>query len=281
MNNISIMAVGTNYKYYIHRNFVCSLYGTGYQGDAYIFTNHRDRPETAGLKGNFFDIESYIPKTIDIHIQNYRFKMFQDFLEQTDIDGEYILFTDYRDLIFQKNINLYPLGDADIYLFAEDQIFDRCGFNGPNMEKIKKDLYPDINYGQESIICCGTIIVKKDKAIDFLKNYYKYIRQALDYLNPHEKRTIYSDQTMLNYMYYTDNIGLTTKVLTNKDNLVNTMGYAVKPEINTAKVNKQGYIVNVNDEVSYMGHQYDRLDHASLQNMFQKFPFMRTGGVIL
>ena len=276
MNSISIVSVGTNYKYHIYRNFLCSLYGTGFNGECHVLVNEQDLPQTAGLKANFIPIEKYIPDNLDIHIQNYRFKIYEKLLQDITISSEYILFTDFRDIIFQKNINKYPLTDHELFVFQEDQTFDNCGFNGGNYERIKQDLFPDIDYIKNPIICCGTIIVKTAKALTFLEQYYRYIRQALDYLDKRTKKILYTDQTMLNYMYYTNNTGLRTKKLDNLDNLVNTMGYAIQPNINTAYV-KDSYIVNKNNEISYIAHQFDRLDRQSLIELFSKFPFIQAG----
>ena len=80
MNNISIIAVATNYTYHIYRNFICSLYNTGYEGECFILIDEKSIPETRGLRGTFIPIEKYIPNNLDIHIQNYRLKIYQNIL---------------------------------------------------------------------------------------------------------------------------------------------------------------------------------------------------------
>lgn len=281
MNNISIIAVATNYTYHIYRNFICSLYNTGYEGECFILIDEKSIPETRGLRGTFIPIEKYLPDNLDIHIQNYRLKIYQDILKDYKVPGSHIFFCDFRDLLFQKNINDYPLGDHELYLFQEDQTIKNCGFNGSNYDRIKANVFKHIDYKDQPILCSGTILIKNNLALDFMKQYYIFIRQCLDYLDPATKKTLIEDQDVLNCMHYDNQIKLDTKVLTNLDNLVNTMGYAVKPEINTATVNDQGYIVNANGEISYIGHQFDRLGQRQLFKLFSKFPFISTGHVIL
>jgi hypothetical protein len=281
MNNISIIAVATNYTYHIYRNFICSLYNTGYEGECFILIDEKSIPETRGLRGTFIPIEKYLPDNLDIHIQNYRLKIYQNILQDYQVPGSHIFFCDFRDLLFQKNINDYPLGDHELYLFQEDQTIKNCGFNGSNYDRIKANVFKHIDYKDQPILCSGTILIKNNLALDFMKQYYIFARQCLDYLDPATKKTLIEDQDVLNYMYYDNQIELNTKVLTNLDNFVNTMGYAVKPEINTATVNDQGYIVNTNGEISYIGHQFDRLGQRQLFKLFSKFPFISTGHVIL
>jgi len=290
MNNISIIAVATNYTYHIYRNFICSLYNTGYEGECFILIDEKSIPETRGLRGTFIPIEKYIPNNLDIHIQNYRLKIYQNILEDYTIPGSHIFFCDFRDLLFQKNINEYPLGNHDLYLFQEDQIIKNCEFNRSNYDRTKANVFKHIDYIDNPILCSGTILIKNNLALDFMKQYYIYIRQCMDYLDPKLidinrqlplKEILIEDQDVLNYMYYDNQIKLDTKVLTNLDNLVNTMAYAVKSEINTATVNDQGYIVNANGEISYIGHQFDRLGQRQLLKLFGKFPFISTGHVIL
>lgn len=281
MNNISIIAVATNYTYHIYRNFICSLYNTGYEGECFILIDEKSIPETRGLRGTFIPIEKYLPDNLDIHIQNYRLKIYQNILQDYQVPGSHIFFCDFRDLLFQKNINDYPLGDHELYLFQEDQTIKNCGFNGSNYDRIKANVFKHIDYKDQPILCSGTILIKNNLALDFMKQYYIFARQCLGYLDPATKKTLIEDQDVLNYMYYDNQIELNTKVLTNLDNFVNTMGYAVKPEINTATVNDQGYIVNTNGEISYIGHQFDRLGQRQLFKLFSKFPFISTGHVIL
>lgn len=278
MPNITITALATNYPHQVYRMFLDSLYRTGYDGEVYIFIYEKDLPQIEGLKANFITIDKYLEKPIDIHIQNYRIKIYKDFFESNsnDIPGEYILFTDLRDVIFQKNINDFPLAtDKDIFIFEEDYDICNCSiFNKPNYDKLKRDVFPEMDYDKNRIICSGTILIKKEHTVKFLTRFYEYIVRATNYLSPNEKMSLIADQTMLNHMYYTNDMcGLEVGVLNNEDNLINTMGYAVKPYINTASV-YNGYIVNKNKEISYIGHQYDRLDRSSLielyNNIFSK-----------
>ena len=55
--------------------------------------------------------------------------------------------------------------------------------------------------------------------------------------------------------------------MTNIDNLVNTTGYGFK------KINKDNLIVNMNNQVSYIVHQYDRLPQSDRKKISSKYNF--------
>jgi hypothetical protein len=76
------------------------------------------------------------------------------------------------------------------------------------------------------------------------------------------------DQGIHNYMLHMNKIDVNIKLLSNKDNLVNTTCQDVK------KLNDDNLIVNENGEVSYIVHQYDRFPVELKQKISVKYNFV-------
>lgn len=268
MNNITIVAVATGYPYSIYRNFLSSLYSTDYNGQCIVLVNQTDLEKVSEFKKTqFVAIEKYVPKNCDMHIQNHRYAIYKRVIEESDILGDYIFFTDFADVLFQKNIANYPLDDHDIYLFEEEQIIKNCSFNNFQFNHIKHTIDADINYDNRTIICSGTILIKTKIAQKFLIEYYNFIMRYLSTVDKSVNNQIIADQAALNYMYhmnYLDEYNI--KTLNNLDNMVNTMHWALHPYIMNSRV-KDGYIVNMENEISYIAHQYNRLSSAQIDSL--------------
>ena len=77
------------------------------------------------------------------------------------------------------------------------------------------------------------------------------------------------DQGIHNYMVYYDLLKpFSVKVLNNRDNLVNTIG--ISPH---KLLNSENRIVNCNNDVSYIVHQYDRGDSSFRMKISSKYDF--------
>jgi len=62
-------------------------------------------------------------------------------------------------------------------------------------------------------------------------------------------------------------LNLNIKLLSNNDNFVNTIGTDIK------LLNNQNQIIIINNDVSYIVHQYDRMDHDKLIKLSKKYDF--------
>ena len=69
-------------------------------------------------------------------------------------------------------------------------------------------------------------------------------------------------------MLYCNILNCNVKLLSNEDNLVNTVGN------DTHKINKDNLIVNVNDELSWVVHQYDRFSTELKEKISVKYNFI-------
>jgi len=118
-------------------------------------------------------------------------------------------------------------------------------------QKSYSDLY------DKTILCSGTILLSKKVAIEFLE----ILGSRLEY-----SKNLVMDQGVYNTMIYRNVRNWNIKILSNKDNLVNTIGYGLK----CVKDNK---IVNLDNEVSWIVHQYDRMPNEMKKEISLKYDF--------
>ena len=170
---------------------------------------------------------------------------------------------DSRDVLFQKNIEEYPYDKiVDIYGFLEgitiekEQVFNARWIK--HIEQlIKENIYDKIC--KNNVICCGTTIGKKESIIH-------YVNHMCEILKKYQIRTNL-DQGLHNYMLYFNTLNKNIKLLSNEDNLVNTVGNDLH------KINESKLIVNKNDDVSWIVHQYDRFSNELKKNISIKYDY--------
>ena len=75
------------------------------------------------------------------------------------------------------------------------------------------------------------------------------------------------DQGIHNYLFHLNKLHVKTTILTNDDNVVNTVGN------DTHRLNSDNLIVNSKNEVSYVVHQYDRFTVEQKQRLSTKLGF--------
>ena len=77
------------------------------------------------------------------------------------------------------------------------------------------------------------------------------------------------DQGLHNYILYCNTLRLNVQLLSNENNLVNTVGNDLH------KINATKLIVNKKDEVSWIVHQYDRFSPELRKQISAKFSAFR------
>jgi hypothetical protein len=242
--DISVVTYGSGYSYDIYDRFIGSLNNTGFSGTIYIIVKQNDLPVLNKLQyKNIIACVDDIEQTT--HINNHRFFCIQKVLP--DIKSEYIFVCDFRDVLFQKNIELYPHDSSDLYVFAESiKLKNEQHFNTPwlkQLEKLFNEKFYD-SISDNSILCCGTTFGNY-KAI---KAYIDCMCEIIQEFNIMTNL----DQGIHNYLFHLNKLQLNTKILTNEDNFVNTVGNDIH------QLNTDNLIVNSKNEVSYVVHQYDR-----------------------
>ena len=152
--------------------------------------------------------------------------------------------------------------DVDIYGFLEGITFEKEQVHNARWIKIIEKLLNEQIYDKIStnqVICCGTTIGKKEAIIQYVKMMCFYIET---YNIVHNL-----DQGLHNYMLYLNKLGCNIKLLSNIDNLVNTVGNDLH------KINESKLIVNKNDELSWIVHQYDRFSKENRERISIKYDY--------
>lgn len=263
---IDVLTYCSDYTYDVFERFVGSLHDTGFTGNIFIIIKIIDLPIINKLKKKYNNLHEYIDvnNKKNIFINYHRFFVYEQFLSKINLSSDYLLICDSRDVLFQKNIEEYNFSsNIDLYIFEENKKFyeDKI-FNTMWIKQIEKiinikfyNLISD-NY----IICAGTIIGN-------LNAIKKYINLMVNILTKYKNKI--NDQGILNYMIYMNKLeGLQIKSLTNSDNLVNTVGFDVH------RINEDNKIVNSNNEVSWIVHQYDRFPIELKTKLSTKYNFI-------
>jgi hypothetical protein len=264
MNKIDVITYCSGYSYEVFNRFIGSLNDTGFKGNIYIIINQQDKPIIKLLKqkyNNIFPVKDSIEKKT--HINCHRFFCIRSLLHNFKINSEYLLLCDSRDVLFQKNIEDYPYDkNVDIYGFLEGKTIEQEQvFNARWIQQIGQILNENIydKICDKNIICCGTTLGK----LDSIKQYVNYMCSFIN------KNNIINnlDQGIHNYMLHLNILNLNVKILSNEDNLVNTLCNDVH------KINSSKQIVNKNEDISWIVHQYDRFSNELKKEISVKYDY--------
>jgi hypothetical protein len=265
MVNIDIITYATGYDYYIYERFVETLGKTGFGGTLHIIIKSHDEVHIERIlkKDSKLNIVYFVDEFDEISKcpQVNRFFTIHHYVATLEIQPEYLFLCDFRDVLFQKNIETYPYNpDVDLYGFLEGKrIADEPNFNIPWIKSLGKIIGEDIynKISQNAIICCGTTLGK-------FGAIREYLETMCDILFRYNIATNL-DQGIHNYMLYLSKMpNLRIELLSNSDNLVNTVGFDVHA------LNEEGQIVNSEGEVSWVVHQYDRFSPSLLRRLGEK-----------
>lgn len=265
MVKIDVLTYCTGYPYYVFERFAGSLMDTGFKGRLIIVCEtNEDIEKINQLRKTYSNVYYYLNETPKIgHINNYRFYAFNDFLNKAGLDSDYILLSDARDVLFQKNIEDYEFDNKyDLFVFNEPfPIYKDLNCNVPWIKDVEQtigeEFYDDIY--DYPVICCGTTIGK----VEALRKYiYTMCCFFADFnvIKP-------LDQGYHMYLIHTDRLDMNVRRLCNDHGLVCTVG-CIPP-----KLNDENKIINDNNEVAYIVHQYDRYPNAVKQKLSDKYYF--------
>ena len=301
------------YRSELYERFAGSLFDTGFSGNLYLFVHEADHhclsllPQELQDKIYFVTCPQQMNNQQDningdtvedneqtIHPQNFRYLLYLSFLQQNkQKKNEYSFFCDAKDVLFQRNPEEYIIDDdVDMLVFEEDTLIKDCYWNMSffNMVKSAIDnvmvptslrnylgmakIYDDcpslpaksiasFHYSDYPAICSGTTLVKNSALYYFIYNFCEYMMQY----NLNSKD--YMDQVLQNYMIYNNAYGCNIKIVDNKNELVYTAGH----DKDNVKLDDNNQILNANNKVPYIVHQYDRLDKSLLDQISSKYEF--------
>jgi len=261
---IDIVTYCSGYPFEVFDRFIGSLNDTGFSGNIHIIINDFDIPVINKIKNkykNVFPVKDNLAK--NTHINCHRFFCIKHLLENKEFDCDYFLICDSRDVLFQKNIETYPYDpNIDIYGFLEGiKIINEPVYNVKWVKMVeqivKEPVYDEIC--NNNIICCGTTIGKIDPIKKYVNKMCKIIKD--------NNITLNLDQGIHNYLLYLNKLELNIKLLSNEDNFINTVGNDLH------KINEDSLIVNKNDDVSYVVHQYDRFSKENREKISVKYNY--------
>lgn len=247
-----IMGLAFGYNVDQLKPFVLSL-RHHYQDNA-LFIVSEITPELQ----QFFDANS-----IRIHVtktplarntcQAARYPIYLKCIEQYYPDIDNVLLTDIRDVVFQANpFTEYPKNKLEF--FAEAEIFRNCIYNGPWVSKV----YGDARLAEiadQSIVCGGTTMGNKEGIVDYLTAMIDEVQRI------HNSGRILEygdDQPVHNHIVYSDRFKY-ANINHNGAGPISTMHYA-----GSLKFDRKGYLLDNNDKIVPVVHQYDRCGPMSL-----------------
>ncbi|CAF1005464.1 unnamed protein product [Adineta ricciae] len=160
---------------------------------------------------------------------------------------KYVFICDSRDVIFQRNIFDYVNEYEDgLFVFQETTKMNirKCSYNS----KWIKDCYGETELnliGDQKIICAGTIL----GSWKAMRNYLSIVEQVTS-----QRYQQCNDQGIHNHIVYRDKINNTKiHIISHERGFVGTLGYSA-----TFKRNQFGLILNENEQVYAVIHQFDR-----------------------
>jgi len=252
----TVITYCSGYDYSVFERFAGTLYDTGFSGDLIFVIRESDKPVLEELCKKFKNVSYYVDKVVNHrHCQQKRYYIYKELFETRNLQTDYVLLCDSRDVFFQRNIEVYSLDPSvDIFFLQEDNYIEKCNVNKEWLRAIEEELKIDIisKIGENRIICSGTTFGK-------LGGIRSYVDRMCDLMSNtiHTEFTKFTgfDQGIHNYLVYM--LGFTDikmKFLKNSDGFVNNLQYA---EIKFMNGNNE--IVNIHKEPSYVVHQWDRL----------------------
>lgn len=262
---IDVLTYATNYDYTVFERFVGSLNDTGFKGNIYIIVKSTDLPKINLLQLKYTNVYSLLDDVeVTTAVHNHRFFVKKKYVDMLLFKSDYLLLCDFRDVLFQKNIENYGYDNTiDLYGFLEGiKINQDMNCNTPWIKRLEvifnEEIYDKIS--NETVICSGTTIGTTTGIKQYLDTLCNII---LKY-----NITEILDQGIHMYMLYMQKLpGMKIKLLSNEDNLVNTVGCDVH------KLDENHNIVNKNNDISYIVHQYDRFSAELKQKISDKYGY--------
>lgn len=274
-----VMGLCSGYTYSILKPLIHSLKKSGFNGEIVLFISNVSSETVSALSKDgvilinykehypYFaegsELIEHIPDGLEkkfLSPNSLRYVFYRAFLKQSWDKYKWVLHTDTRDVIFQKDPFSYYT-EPGVYCFLEDL---RC--------RIKDNKYNAywINFGfgeqvfsqmaDEPISCSGVTLGSGKEFIHYLDKMVEYIVRL--------PNTGGLDQGIHNYLIFTDQIER-LHLITDDDGPVTTLT-TFKP-YDKIKFSKEGYLLNNHNEVLNIVHQYDR--HMSLLWKFNKPAF--------
>ena len=281
MNRMLILTTLTSrsgFNNQTYRNFVGGLDATGFKGDVVFLTTFEEI-----INGNLSTLQSEIdclsfstiPRPPDDRDTNcYRYLHYYNYLKSRSDNYDYVMLSDSRDVIFQRDISTFPFdADSNLFLAEEEKLIGECGTNSGWI----LDLYGEAwlkTLERRTVLCSGTTIGRMPAMLKYLELMIEEINRVDDEF--HEKFGYLGgiDQGIHNYLYHAGKLnGLKARTMHNQDNLFYTIGYVAEDDPERVFLDDQSRFINQDGNLCYCIHQFDRLDSSIRQAFNEKSHF--------
>ena len=260
-NNKKNLVIGSiiNYSWSKIKLYFISLLKAGFQNCDFVLYVGGISNETIKK------IESYGVTTYQISkkifrlkttINNFRWKLYEDFLKENKDKYNMVFTADVRDTIFQKDIfQYYDSSKSFLGVFLEDGSM-RSKTNRIWVQKFcNESEYKTIE--NEAVICSGTLIGTVDKFLEFSHALWDTVKD--------KKRVV--DQGGANYLLYIKKLFNDCLIIKDNHYFVMTIGMTDKSNVN---LDKDDNILNFDGQIAAVVHQYDR-KHKIVDKLKIKF----------
>jgi hypothetical protein len=269
--NDLILGAVDHYTFYEIAPFLLSLRQTDYRGHICLFAgpavSKSTRTRIERLGAEVISIREDFPFVADphpdnarrleapIHICNYRYFLYYDYLLKRGSRFRNVLITDVRDVAFQKNPFDFDIGDAiHVAMESPDLPIGACSWTGP---------WVVIAYGDDMLerirdrpmSCSGTTLAP----VPLME---QYLRALLDEISTMNSVGAYLDQAAHNVLLHERRLEPVRR-LNNFEGPILTVGSERSYLLNE---NKQ--LVNRDGSTIAVVHQYDR--HPELLAIFEE-----------
>lgn len=276
-----ILGVIKDYDFFIIKPFLVSLEETGFAEDVVLFASGIDEKTKAAILSYhvtlipfhpqfpYLDIVEETKASIterfsdsnanEMIIHVYRFIIWYLFLTDKHLDYERIMLTDVRDVFFQKDPFDFSFCN-DICCFVEDEniLIKDCCFNSAWIKNVYgDDLLQEIGHYPPS--CCGIII----GTLPAIRYYLENMIDQLVRIKTHH----YGDDTAIhNYLVYKRRL----EGIHLYKNEAGPVIALMNKKRDTILINKQGRLINRNNQTVNIVHQYDRYPEV-VEKFFRKY----------
>ena len=248
------LVIGTivNYKWEVISPFFNSFKKAGFENYDCIMFVGRMSQETINKIKSFGVKVLPIPNkftSLNVVITNYRWKIYEDFLNDNQNKYNLVFTADVRDTFFQSNIfKKYEKSKPFLGIAFENNILTEIINKNWLIKFYGLDLYKSIK--NEKIICAGTVWGTEDKFREFSKIIWEEIKFKVS------KSIKVTDQAVMNYIIYHKKIFNDCIIKSEaKEGPVMTMGFINNTDI---ILDSKNNIINKKNEIISVIHQYDR-----------------------
>jgi hypothetical protein len=275
---LTTLTTGGKFPTEICRRFVGSLAATGFDGKVVMFTTVDEI-----RKANLLDLEREfecltfcaLPKAVqkpDINCLRYLY--FYDYLMTHAEEHDLVMLSDSRDVIFQRDISRYPFSShADLHVAEEEKLIGDCAINAGWIQ----NLYGEdclSNLKDRTVLCSGTTIGSPQAMLLYLDAMTEQIavhRKAYYQKYGHAGGL---DQGIHNYLFYKSSLSdLNIERVSNSEDMIYTIGHVAIDDPNRVFFDHAGRFINLNKQLPYCIHQFDRLDQRTRQIFNKNAPY--------